>query len=224
VSTHVVIAGPGRAGTTLLVRLFDALGFDAGVERLEYSEAAHAGLEADLLDPVAPYVVKHPGLTDKLPGLLDSGQVDARSIDWLVVPLRNLEESAASRIKIAAERRDFHAPGGMFGTKSPRWQAAWLAEATYRLFQAAARHELPTIVLEYPRFARDAQYAYRRLEPMLGGRSAEEFETAWNTVVDPSLVRERVEDVPRFAVLKIRYARIRDWTRAKVEATKRRLP
>ena len=65
-SRHIVIAGPGRSGTTLLVRLFDRLGFDIGDPELGYFESAHAGLETELLSPEAPRVVKSPALTWRL--------------------------------------------------------------------------------------------------------------------------------------------------------------
>jgi hypothetical protein len=208
---HVVIAGPGRSGTTLLVQLFGRLGFDVGKPSLDYFEGARAGLETDILDPAAGYVVKDPDLTWRLGRLLDSGQLRSRDIDWLIVPLRNLEAVAASRVAITANARQVHAPGGLIGTARPGKQRQQLAEMTYGLFEVAARYELPLIVLEYPLFARDVGYAYRRLLPLLGDRREEEFAAAWHTTVDPALVRDGRVDVPRFAGTRVTMMRARHW-------------
>jgi hypothetical protein len=212
---HLVIAGPGRSGTTLLVKLFGRLGFDIGDNSLDYFEAARAGLESDILDPSAGYVVKDPDLTWRLGPLLDSGRINREDIDWLIVPLRNLEAAAASRVAITTNAREVHAPGGLIGTARPSKQRHRLAEMTYGLFEVAARYELPLIVLEYPLLARDVGYAYRRLQPLLGDRGEEEFAAAWSATVDPALVRDDRVDVPRLAGMRVAILRTRRWLRNK---------
>jgi hypothetical protein len=212
---HIVIAGPGRSGTTLLVKLFDRLGFDIGTSQ-EYFENAHAGLETDILDPAAGHVVKDPDLTWRLGPLLKNGHVDREDIDWLIVPLRNLEAAAASRVATSAHAREVHAPGGLIGTARPGKQRQRLAEMTYGLFQVAARYELPLILLEYPLFARDVHYAYRRLLPLLGDRGQEEFAAAWTASVDPALVRDGSVEVPRLAGMRMAMVRTRRWLRKKL--------
>ena len=222
-ASHIVITGPGRSGTTLLVQLLGALGFETGADRLAFSEQAHAGLESDVLADDAPHVVKNPALTWQLRGLIESGRLDPATVEWLIVPLRSLSESAASRVKIAAEQRSVHPSGGLFGTNWPRKQRDWLAEATYGLFETAALFELPLIVLEYPRFARDAAYAARRLKPLLHGRSHVDFEAAWRSVVDPTLVRSGPIEVPPFADATLAAVRLRDWGKRKLAGARRRL-
>jgi hypothetical protein len=212
---HIVIAGPGRSGTTLLVRLLDRLGLDIGDPELGYYEPIRAGLESELLAPNAPRVVKKPALTWLLGDMLASGAITADRIEWLVIPLRNLDDAAASRIRISVQHRDVRALGGLVRTYRPAKQRAELAETTYGLIQTAAFHELPLILLEYPRFAQDVDYAYRRLEPMLPTVSREDFHTAWSDIVDPKLVRDGPLDVPRFAGAKIAALRIRRWVKRK---------
>lgn len=208
---HLVIAGPGRSGTTLLVKLLGQLGFDIGKVSLGYFEDARAGLETDILDPSAGYVVKDPDLTWRLGPLLDSGQVNREDIDWLIVPLRNLEAVAASRVAITTNSREVHAPGGLIGTARPGKQRQRLAEMTYGLFEVAARYELPLIVLAYPLLARDVGYAYRRLLPLLGDRDEEEFAVAWSATVDPALVRDGEVEVPYLAGMRVAMLRTRRW-------------
>ncbi len=210
---HLVIAGPGRSGTTLLVQLFGRLGFDTGNASLEYFAHARAGFESDILDPSAGYVVKDPDLTWRLGPLLDSGRVSREDIDWLIVPMRSLEAAAASRVAITTDAGEIHAPGGLIGTARPRKQRQRLAEMTYGLFEVAARYELPLIVLEYPRLARDVGYAYRRLLPLLGDRGEAEFVAAWSATVDPALVRDGRVEMPRFAGTRVAMLRTRRWLR-----------
>jgi hypothetical protein len=213
---HLVITGPGRSGTTLLVKLFGRLGFDIGDPSLDYFEHARAGLETNILDPSAGYVVKDPDLTWRLGPLLSSGQVKREDIDWLIVPLRNLEAAAASRVAITTDAGEVHAPGGLIGTARPSKQRQQLAEMTYGLFEVAARYELPLIVLEYPLFARDVGYAYRRLLPALGDYGEGEFAAAWSATVDPALVRDASVEVPHLAEMRVAMLRARLWLKKRL--------
>lgn len=209
VDGHIVIAGPGRAGTTLLVKLLARLNFETGGRLRPFSEAAQAGLEDDLLDADAPYVVKNPDLSWQLGGLLESGRIAPDEIEWLIVPMRDLREAAASRVRTTTAARDVHAPGGLIGTVRPAKQQQQLAEVTYRLFHTAARFDLPLIVMEYPRFALDSAYAYRRLRPLLNDRTEADFTAAWKAVVDPALVRTLPIKIHRFAGTTLAGLRVR---------------
>lgn len=199
VTGHIVIAGPGRSGTTLLVKLLAELGFDTAGRLRPFSDAAQAGLEDDILAADAPRVVKNPDLSWQLREYLESGKVAPGDVEWLLVPLRDLGEAAASRIRITTLARDVHAPGGLVRTSRPSKQRQQLAEVTYGLFETAALFELPLIVLEYPRFAQDAGYAFRCLRPLLADRSEADFTAGWEAVVDPALVRHAPVPIPVLA-------------------------
>lgn len=214
---RILIAGPGRAGTTLLVRLLDALGFETGADRLPFHERSRAGLESKANAGDAARVVKNPALNTRLRGMIEAGEVEPEDVEWLLVPLRTLGDAAASRVNVALEQCDVHAPGGLIGTKRPSRQRAVLAEGTYRLFETAALYELPTIVLEFPRFTQDPAYAFRRLEPLLQGRPEEDFEEAWNSVVDPGLLRVAPVRMPRFADVQVVPARFRAFVHRKLK-------
>lgn len=221
---HVVIAGPGRAGTTLLVRLFGRVGLDIGTPRWGYYEGARAGLETDLLATDAPYVVKKPDLTWQLRGLLEAGTVEAAWIEWLVVPLRDLSQAAASRVAVSVNAGSAQAAGGVILSRRPGRQQADLARATYGLLETAALYEIPLVTLEYPRFARDSGYAWRRLEPVVGGLADEAaFAEAWGEVVDPKLVRDRPIEVPASASVSLGATRVRKWVKSRFDTGRDRL-
>lgn len=218
---HVLITGPGRAGTTLLVRLFGRVGLDIGTPTWGYYEGAKAGLETDLLAADAPYVVKKPDLTWELRGLLESGAVEPAWIEWLVVPLRDLSQAAASRVAVSARAKSTQAAGGVILSRWPGRQPGDLAKATYGLFETAALYEIPLVTLEYPRFARDVAYAWRRLEPIVGDAADEAaFSNAWREVVDPSLVRDQPIEVPASASIRLATVRLRKWIKSRIDNTR----
>ena len=97
---HMLIAGTGRAGTSFLVRYLSALGLETEIERSgksQWNEMANAGLETmPLLKPGAdlPYVIKTPWIAEFADHILKQ---DAVAIDALIIPIRDLNEAAASR-------------------------------------------------------------------------------------------------------------------------------
>lgn len=221
---HVLIAGPGRAGTTLLVKLLGELGLDTGSDRLAFHAGARAGLESSVLSPDAPHVVKSPKLTTSLGALIESGRLDPRQVEWLIVPLRPLADAAASRVRVSVEQRGVrNVPGGLVGTMRPARQQRWLAESTYGLFETAARYEIPLVVLQYPQFVSDPEYAFRRLRPLLGDRDHAAFAAAWNSVVDPALVNAGPVEMPRLATLRTAPWRLRTVAELKWWGARRRL-
>src|SRR5205807_1420934 len=92
---HVIVSGTGRAGTTFLIQLFTHLGLDTGfdVHDLEVDPRARAGLERDIRDTNAPYIVKSPFYCDVIDEMLASSVRIAHAI----VPVRQFDAAAASR-------------------------------------------------------------------------------------------------------------------------------
>ncbi|HTQ32174.1 MAG TPA: hypothetical protein VMI53_13265 [Opitutaceae bacterium] len=185
----VVITGTGRAGTTFLVRLLTELGLDTGYTRRNWSRDyfAHceAGLEHDLAKPGAPYIVKNPALCETLESILAEGRV---VIDHAYIPIRELDAAAASRVRIGGANGNV--PGGLLKTSDPSMQKAVLAEMFHRLVFTLVAHEIPHTFLLFPRFARNADYAYARLKFLLDGVSPETFRDAFARVADPGLIHD----------------------------------
>lgn len=109
-ANHIVIAGTGRAGTTCLVELLDACGFDTNRSGLDYFPEARAGLETNLAAPEAPEVVKAPYLSFALGDLIDWG-FDPKRVRVLIVPVRNLDDTVASRLS-GSPHRGWRRPAG----------------------------------------------------------------------------------------------------------------
>ncbi len=185
--THkVIITGTGRAGTTFLVQLLTGLGLDTGYTpetwQRDYHAHCQAGLEHDIEDAAAPYIVKNPGLCESLPGVLTRGRI---AIDLAIIPLRRLDDAALSRVRVGGNGRT---PGGLTGTNDPAQQRAVLAENFHQLVETLTAHDIPFLFLHFPRFAQDAGYTFEKLRPLLGDIDRARFDACFAQLVRPELI------------------------------------
>lgn len=158
---HIVITGTGRSGTTLLVQILTDLGFDTGFSSdARIDEATNAGLETRLDSPNAPRIVKSPNLTRRLDEILTSGTA---VVEHVIIPMRDLEVAAASRVRATRYGSNLHVMGGLFGTTNAVKQREALALLNYQLMFTLAKHDVPHTLLLFPRFAQDADYLHRHL-------------------------------------------------------------
>ena len=173
---RVIVTGTGRAGTTLLMQILTDLGLDTGfTSSTPIDQHASAGLERSILSDCKPRIVKDPTLSANLRSLLITQQV---VIEHVIVPIRDLEVAAASRVRVTGYGKDPFRAGGLFGTRSGTQQTQALANLFYTLFDTISEHDLPHTLLRFPRFANDADYTYEKL-----------------SFLDPSIPRERWHEV-----------------------------
>lgn len=163
---HLVIAGTGRAGTTHLVQWLAARGLDCGTGVID--PISGGGLEHRLTGTDLPYVVKDPWLFTYL------DDIDPSIIDVLVVPVRDLHDAAASRVRIELAHLDQthpgwrsniwgSTPGGMIHRLHVEAQAPILAAGFHQLVQWAVAHDVRLVLLDFGRIADDTY-----LDKMLG--------------------------------------------------------
>ncbi len=203
---HLLIAGTGRAGTTFLVEVLTACGLDTELSRnphAGYDRAAQAGLESDPLVPKDhPYVVKSPWAYQFVDQFLaDPGL----HLDGAILPIRDLKEAVASRLalelghiyglpgtaRLDAPWREFGTvPGGAAHSLEPLDQARILAHGLHLLLERLLEHDVPIVMMKFPRFAEDLDYLYAHLRPFLpAGMEAGDFRAAVAPVVDPARIR-----------------------------------
>lgn len=173
---HIIISGTGRAGTTFLMQLFTALGFDTGFKDTASGVFANcnAGMELEIRDPKAPYVIKGPYLCDQLDSVLEGGDV---IIDQAIVPMRDLF-SAAKEI-----------PGGLWDSQ-PENQEAILTAKFYKLLHVLAKRDIPTTLLYFPRFIHEPDYLYERINLAAKKISRRKFLKVFEKVARPELIHE----------------------------------
>lgn len=188
-SPKIVITGTGRAGTTLLVQILTDLGLDTGFSPdAPIDERTNAGLEWRVDAPDAPRIVKSPNLSRRLGALLASGAVE---IEHVIIPMRDLDVAAASRVRVTGYGSNLHRPGGLFGTAKATRQREALALLFYQLMDAVSEYDLPHTLLRFPRFASDWEYTYGALSFLDPSIPPERWQTVIEARVDPDLIHEQ---------------------------------
>lgn len=183
----IIIAGTGRAGTTFLVAVLSDLGLDTGFRPGVGLDGVSGGLERSIGQRDTPRVVKSPGLSTRLGKLLDDGIVD---VEHVIIPMRDLDIAAASRVRVAGYGRFLGVRGGFTGTRSAARQKDVLASMLAELVWAITRHDLAHTFLEFPRFTYDWQYTYKKLGFLDENLTADDFKVALEKRYDPGEIRE----------------------------------
>jgi hypothetical protein len=195
---RIIITGTGRTGTTFLVQLFTALGFDTGftVEEAlgEVDEISKAGLERVFLDRVNPYVIKSPLFIDELMEALESRRIQ---IHAAIIPMRDLFAAAESRRRVCAEAEArgksgaLH-PGSLWHTQIPEQQEEELAIQFHKAVFSLMRFDVPVIFPEFPLLVRDPRYLFRKMQPLMEehGVDQAEFLAAHARASRPDLIHD----------------------------------
>ena len=205
---HMLIAGTGRAGTSLLVRILDACGLETGLsfepKNTFWEENANAGIEnIPILGEHHPYVVKSPWSYQFLRELLARPDI---KLDAVLLPIRKLEEAAASRIVLELRHRYEHVgdvafledtwrdwgvvAGGVTYSLEPLDQARILAYSLHRIIESLVAHDIPIHFLDFPQFVTDIGYLHSRLIPILPNKlSFPEFSDRVSSIIDAGKVR-----------------------------------
>jgi hypothetical protein len=206
---HLLIAGTGRAGTSFLVRLLHEIGLDTHLGRRGegafWDDNANAGFEDHVLWKTGdlPYVAKFPWLFETIDAVLADPDV---VIDAVIVPVRDLDDAAASRVVL--ELRNRHAmvpqmqdeqrvwehwgatPGGVIYSLNPLDEARLLAVGFHRLIERLVAAEIPVHMLAFPRMIEDAEHVLRQLRGCIAPEvTDEQVRAAHSRVADLAKVR-----------------------------------
>jgi hypothetical protein len=204
----VIIAGTGRAGTTLLVQILTELGLDTGFEKgAPIDQNSRAGLELPTVAPGGPRIVKNPALSTNLRGVLERRRVE---IEHVIIPVRDLDVAAASRLRVSQYGRHIGVPGGMWLTNRTESQRDALAVIFYELMLTVAEFDVPHTLLAFPRFASDADYLAEKLAWLAPDATVDDFRRAVAACADPALITQSTltEDELRRARLGSLYAKL----------------
>ncbi|WP_460811641.1 hypothetical protein [Nocardioides salsibiostraticola] len=202
---NILIAGTGRAGTTLLVQYFTALGFETGysfdeamskVDRISKSGLEHSlGRTVDQ-GKALPYVAKSPWIGPRMGELIGEGSLRVQAC---IVPMRDLADAAESRRRVSRLAEESGAdptshPGGVIHGKSRpnRSQEQKLALRFHQLMTSLARFQIPTYLLSFPHFATGEQSLFDGLRPLLEahGVNAQESEDALARAANVELIHQ----------------------------------
>ena len=204
---HVIISGTGRAGTTFLVQLLTALKLDTGYYnptsfiapkrwhgrlnlKRKIDPKCNAGLELDIRQADAPYIVKSPFLCDDLDELIREDQI---VVDHAIIPMRDLYSAAESRRVVDRNTRaapDEKVAGGLMNTKAPEEQESTLARMLHNLFFVIAKHDIPVTLLHFPRLVSDPEYLYKKLGFLFPDIGYDDFLQCFQEMSRPELVHD----------------------------------
>lgn len=190
---HIIISGTGRAGTTFLIQLYTSLGCHTGFADLTsaVSSNCNAGMEWDIRQADAPYIIKSPWLCDYLDDALENADI---VIDQALIPVRHLYSAAESRRDVMRRTESNlyseEIPGGLWHTSDPQKQEAVLANQLYKMIYTIAKRDIPMTLMYFPRFIHEAEYLYRKIEATLNGIRYERFLEIFRQVARPELVHE----------------------------------
>lgn len=194
----IAIAGPGRSGTTLLVKLFDAWGLQ--VNSKQFFLDAEAGMENKLSLLSKFEVDKDPWAFEYI-GNLDDETI--HSYDAFIVPIRNFQDAATSRSvqeriarlkKYPGDEWKWNSwgtvPGGAITPTSADSISVTLQEGLWRLLESLTARKIQPILLNFPLFAHDFDYTWTQIGHLLIDRiEKEEAKEMWGKIVDINLVR-----------------------------------
>lgn len=202
---HVVITGTGRSGTSFLVQLLTRLGLDTGFSANtldgKLDPVGRAGLESNIRDDNAPYVVKSPNISNYIEEILENPEI---ALDLVIVPIRDIDEATNSRIKVSKDnlaqkgflarmfgsKRGF--AGGMMKTSNPQKQQFLLLRSLSHLLVECAKHDAPVVMLHYPRLMDDSDYLFHKLKPILNNVDLEQFKTTHQQTLKPDWISRKI--------------------------------
>jgi hypothetical protein len=158
---HVVICGPGRAGTSFIMSMLTGLGFDTGFSstREMWFNRSRCGMEFigdRILDDSMPYYVKRAFYATS-GALKDSIDV----IDRIVLPVRSVGAIASSR---KAVEESGVKEGGYHWADNEGRQAVVAERDIGRTAWIGITNGVPVIVAAYPRLLLDRRYLHTFLK------------------------------------------------------------
>ncbi len=186
----IVITGPGRSGTTLLMQMFSYLGLDTGFGVGEgISEETRAGNEIYAPQTVEDHefkkalktahnIIKSPALSLLLKDILSKKLI---TIKLVIMPIRDMDACTLSRMS----RPELLWRGGSFEERRD-----FLYGVIGHVCEACAMFDIPLVMLFYPRFAIDAKYFYNKLGKRLG-LSIKDIRRAQKAIVKPDWLKPK---------------------------------
>lgn len=169
----ILITGPGRSGTTFIVQLLTRLGLDTGFEPYNepyFPEVRAGGERAMPIDIWNEKPEEIRAKIDKAARVLKSPEwglvlkplvkMEAIEVDHIIIPVRDLEEAAKSRLEVGL---DWMVADNLKGEDRLINQATVKAVALGRAIEVCLLYDIPYTLMLFPRFVEDINYCWSKL-------------------------------------------------------------
>ena len=185
-TSHIVITGTGRAGTTFLVQLFSCLGFKTALDSdYKYCEVSKAGLENDirLKECQDLEVIKDPKFCDYVEEVIEN-DIPIRHI---YIPIRELDQACKSRERI---QKTGIAYGCFWDANNIEEQELSLLNKFYKLLLSVSATNIPVTFIKFPKLVDSPFYLHEKLKPVISHITLEKFLLCFNQVSHPNWVHK----------------------------------
>tara|TARA_Y100000592_G_scaffold81764_1_gene129770 strand:- start:188 stop:805 length:618 start_codon:yes stop_codon:yes gene_type:complete len=173
----ITISGTGRCGTTFLMILFTCLNLDTGYTKDSFNDYifdnCNSGLESMVINeselgevsftPLEKdsYIIKTPALIDD-PKVISSF-LQKYEIEYMIIPIRNLDKAAESRAKIGTQE----VPGGLWKANNKDEQITLYYKQLASYLETMVKFDIPTIFLDFDKMISSPEYLYNKLAKIL---------------------------------------------------------
>ena len=162
------------------MHLFTALGFNTGYTIDECKQhLSRSGCDGGIEHTVGTklfdksHIVKNPEWMYK-PELLDF------DIDYIIVPMRDLNNVALSRKNIGHNNYR----GFWQGARTIEEQEKIDAKAFYNFMKYVVNKNLKVILLDFPKIIKEPYYLYKKLDSLIGGYGDLEFKEVFSRIAN----------------------------------------
>ena len=171
----ILITGTGRCGTTFLIKIFTFLKYNTGFTADNYQAAidanCNAGMDKCYNEPY--YIVKQPEFMLYFPRILNDKMVNIKKV---IIPLRDYEQSAASRLKYMNEK------GGLWNAVDKSTQIAFYEKIIANYVLLMTKKDIDTIFIDFAKMISNKKYLFSKLKSILQEKtiSFEQFSWAYD--------------------------------------------
>ena len=180
----ILISGTGRCGTTFLIIIFSFLEFDTGFTKENYhnfiyTKTNNTGMESH--HTIKHYIIKSPHYLEFIKEVIRDVK-----IKMFIIPVRDYNLAAESRVKNKEYRN-----GGLWNAKNKEEQVLFYHKIISEYVLLMAKHEIPTLFLDFDKMVSDKVYLFNKLNVILSEKniSIEKFASVYDNASESSAPR-----------------------------------
>ena len=168
----ILITGTGRCGTTFLIKLFSFLGLNTGYNRDNYTKYIHSNCNSGMERGYKKnfYILKNPKFMTHIETIVEDKSLVIKTV---LIPLRDLNECAESRVK-----HDKTA-GGLWNANDKFSQIQYFKDILTNYIFVMNKYDINTIFIDFDKMINDKTYLFNKFKSILDENNID-FETFSN--------------------------------------------